>query len=59
MLTVQCWSCGTDLYVPHDRRERRAKVAGENTVDPDKRLCQSCWAGIKRVDVTRIKVRMA
>ena len=59
MLTVPCWSCGVDLYVPHDRRERQAKTAGENTIDPDKRLCRLCWDNIKRVDVSRMKVRCA
>ena len=45
---VRCWSCGTVLIVPHDRRNRDAKTAGENTIDPTIRVCSRCWKEIKR-----------
>ena len=46
--TTYCWSCGTILHVPHDRTQRNAKTAGENTVDNEKRLCVQCWKEIGR-----------
>ncbi len=55
MNTVQCWSCGCRLRVAADRRDRRPKEAGENTIDRRLRVCVKCWGEIKRCGVSRIK----
>ncbi len=55
MNIVQCWSCGCRLRVAADRRDRRRKEAGENTIDRRKRVCVKCWSKIKRCNVARIK----
>jgi hypothetical protein len=44
-----CWSCGRSLLVSSDRLCRQRDEAGENTVDPDKRVCVECWKEIGRV----------
>lgn len=55
-VAVRCWSCGANLSVPVDRMVRRKDTAGENTVDPHKRVCVNCWRQIGRVAVSRMKV---
>jgi hypothetical protein len=54
--TIQCWSCGTVLHVPHDRTKRNAKTAGENTVDNEKRICVQCWKEIGRRNLVNFKM---
>jgi hypothetical protein len=51
---VQCWFCDAELHVPRDRRQRNAKTAGENTIDPALRVCALCWRQIKRANVAAI-----
>ena len=59
MIQMSCWSCGTDLLVAEDRRDRRKTIAGENTIDPALRLCCRCWREVKRGNVNRTPALLA
>jgi hypothetical protein len=52
MKIMHCWACGELLHVAKDRAARRSSKAGENTIDPNIRVCKTCWAAIKRVQAS-------
>ena len=52
MKVMHCWMCGVSLHVATDRAARLAAKAGENTIDPNIRVCKTCWAGIKRAQAS-------